>query len=87
VEELLCGMYCLKLLIYFPIDRINGLKARTGASDGSEMTKSRFDTGKCFEKHGRLHVTLQEKSSGKSEKANTHTVLHEVPTFQEGDVQ
>jgi hypothetical protein len=58
VEELVCGICCFKLLVYFLIDRGNGRNARTGViHDGSEMIVSGFEAGKCFGKHGRLHVT------------------------------
>ena len=88
VEELPYGIYCLKLLVYFLIDRVNGRNARIGVmNDGSEMIKSGFDAGKYLGKHGRLHVTrdAQKNSSGNQLK-RTH-IEGTVPTFQEENVQ
>jgi hypothetical protein len=52
VEELHYGIYCVKLLVYFLINRVNGRNARTGVmNDGSEMIKSGFDAGKYLGKH------------------------------------
>ena len=70
MEELLCGIYCLKLLVYFLIDRVNGRNARIRVmNEGSEMIESRFEASKCSEN---TCMSLEKKKVLGNQRKQTH---------------